>query len=474
VLVIGGGISGLAAAYYLVRDGGGLEVRLLEAGSRFGGTLGSEAAGGFIFERGPNGFLDNVPETLELARELGLDGDLLSSSEVMKKRYLLKEGRLLPLPARPLELLRSPLLSLRGRLRVLAEPFQPRAAPGEEDSVASFGRRRLGAEATATFLDPLVTGIHAGDVERLSLPSAFPRLARLEKEHGSLFRALWRLRRERRREAKRGAPPADGGGGPSGPGGSLRSFRGGLEQLVTALREKLGDRLALDAPVEDLRREGGAFQATCRGGESVRADLAVVALPAPRAASLFASSRPGLAQALEAIPYAPVAVVCLGYRREQVAHSLDGFGFLAPRHQRCRTLGMIWTSSIFPEHAPPGTVSLRALVGGARDPAVVDASAEELVALVGRETAPLLGISGEPLAVRVFRYAQGIPQYNVGHARRLERIEAQRRALPGLFLTGNAYRGVGINDCVREARRLSAELLRALAIGGFGRGSETS
>lgn len=456
VLVIGGGISGLTAAYSLTRDAPGLDVRLAEAKSRVGGTLGSETIGGFVFERGPNGFLDNVPEALDLARELNLESRLLSPSPLAEKRFILKMGRLHVVPTTPAAFLRSGLLSIRGRLRVLTEPFRRRGGGGADDSVATFGRRRLGVEATETLLDPLVTGIHAADVERLSIASAFPRVARLEREYGSLFRGMLRLRKERRR---RGAG-SGGASGPAGPGGKLRSFPGGLEELTTALKQKLGDRLRLGSAAESVRPHGGQFEVIFRDGTTESADAVVAALPTPRAASLFASSQPGLARALEAIPYAPVAVVCLGYRREDVTHPLDGFGFLIPRNQGTRILGMIWTSSIFPAHAPDGAVSLRTLLGGARDPAIVEGSTEELVPLVQREAGQLLGLQGEPLESKVYRWVQGIPQYNLGHARRIEQIDTERHKLPGLFLAGNAYRGVGINDCVREAGRVSAEVRR--------------
>ena len=464
VLVIGGGISGLTTAHFLLRDGEGedVDVRLVEAATRPGGTMGSEEDGGFVFERGPNGFLDGVPETVDLVRELGLEGDLLDVAPGARARYIFRGGQLHALPTGPVEFLRSPLLSLRGRLRVLLEPFQGVGPPGREDSVAEFGRRRLGKEATEVLLDALVTGIYAGDVERLSLRSAFPRIAEMERRHGGLFRALRASRKARRRAGPGEAAGPGHAAGPMGAGGQLRSLCGGLEQLTQALGERLGDRVALDSPAEALEPLKEGIEVTYRGGEKKGFDAVVVATPAPRASALFSSSQPDLCQALEAVSYAAVAVVCLGYAREDVAHPLAGYGFLIPRSEGLRTLGVIWTSSIFPAHAPPDTVSLRVLVGGARDPEAASATADELTEFVTRELGDILGIRGEPLVRRVYRYTQGIPQYNVGHAQRLQAIERQRWKLPGLFITGNAYRGVGVNDCVRESARVSQEVLRKL------------
>ena len=455
VLVIGGGISGLSTAHFLVRDGGELDLRLVDGASRFGGTMGSDEVDGFLFERGPNGFLDNVPQTLELVKELGLESSLRHVPLEANTRYLLNRGQLKPLPTGLVQFLRSPLLSLRGRLRVLLEPFKSTGSPGREDSVASFGRRRLGVEATEIFLDSMVSGIYAGDIDRISMKSAFPRIVEMERKHGSLFRAMLARRKERRssEEGKKA-------GGPTGPGGNLRSLRGGLEELVGALEERLGERARRDSPVETVAAAGSGIEVHYRGGEKELFDVVVVAVPTTRAAALFASSQPDLCQALETVPYAAVAVVCLGYRREDVEHPLDGYGFLIPRNQGLRTLGMIWTSSLFPEHAPPGTVSLRTLVGGARDPEAVSGTADELQELVRKELGEILGIRGEPIVKRVYRYTQGIPQYNLGHSERLQSVEKQRWKVPGLFLTGNAYRGIGINDCVRDGRRISEEVLR--------------
>src|SRR5262245_22412387 len=296
VTVVGAGISGLTTAHRLLELDPGLRLVVLEAANRAGGTLGTESMAGFAFERGPNGFLDNVPFTIDLARELGLGDRLLPCSDLAQHRFVLKGGRLLPVPMSPGSFLRSPLLSIGGRLRVLLEPFQGRGRGDLDESVAAFGRRRLGAEATATLLDPFVTGIFAGDLERISLASAFPRLAALEREHGGLFRGM----RARKREGKRAqaaGQPAAAAAGPAGPGGRLCSFPGGLEELAAALATRLGPRLRLGAPVEAVRRlpKGDGYEVLLRDRSSVRSQEAIVAVPAPRAAAIVSGWNPDLA-----------------------------------------------------------------------------------------------------------------------------------------------------------------------------------
>lgn len=446
IIVVGGGISGLATAHFLLDEAPDLDVEVFESENRLGGTLGTENREGFVFERGANGFLGNVPHTLELARELGL-GDRVRTASGSKRRYIYKKGKLHAVPTSPMALLRSPLLSLPARLRVFMEYFTRKKAPeGQDESVASFGRRRLGEEAMRTFLDPLASGIYGGDVERLSMRSAFPRVAQLELLYGGLIRGMIERRREERSTGIEPSPMTTA---------ELCSFPEGLGELVAALEKRLHDRLRPGRRVASLRRDHRSFVLKGPGGLEERADGVVLALPAYRAATLFGSEDPETARAFELIPYAPIAAVCLGYPRERVDHPLDGYGFLVPRNQGLRTLGTIWVSSLYPEHVPEGHVSIRCMVGGARDPDILNRSDEFLLDLILTELRPILGIEGAPTAHRIFRYARGIPQYNIGHSDRIERLERRFWDLPGIFITGNAYRGVGLNDCVREAHRIA-------------------
>lgn len=450
ILVIGGGISGLATAHYLLRDcPPEFEVLLVEGTDRIGGTLRSEIERDFVFETGAFGLVGDHPHTLDLVSELGLEDRLRPGAKTGRTRYIYRRGRLHPIPTSPLALLRSPLLSLRGRIHVLLERFRPRGDSSREDSVATFGRRRLGEEATRTLLEPLVSGVHAGDVERLSMRSAFPEIAEMEARYGSLQAGLAQRRAE---------SAATGDGGEIRPAdlvtaSRLFSFRRGMGELVGALQERLGERVRVGWRATAIERRPKGFSVHNQNGEIERAEAVVLAIPSYGAASLLAPSDPETARAFESIPYAPIALACLGFPREAIRHPLGGFGFLVPRDQGLRILGCIWISSIFPDHSPEGHVNLRCLVGGARDPDILNNSDGHLLDIVLGELRPILGVDGDPDPVKIFRYGRGVPQYNVGHSSRIERLERRLWDYPGLFIAGNAYHGVWINDCVREGAR---------------------
>jgi oxygen-dependent protoporphyrinogen oxidase len=451
VLVIGGGLSGLATAQALVA--GGAEVAVVEAADRPGGKALTLREEGWTVEQGPNGFLDSVPRTLELAEELGLKERIQPADESAARRFLWLRGRLREIPTSPPAFLRSDLLSLRGRLRVLGEPLARRRPEGDE-SVAAFARRRIGAEAARSLVSPMVLGVFAGDAERLSLRSVFPRMWEMESEHGSLFRALLARRRARRGDR----------GGPSGPGGHLTSFRSGVQELVGALADALGERLSCGGSVERLRRVEEGWRVAVRGeGEERPAEAVVLACEAFASARLLESLDAALAAELLRIAYAPVAVLGLAYEGEQLSEVPAGFGFLAPRGEGLRILGCLWDSSIFPGRAPEGKVLLRVMLGGAVDPEAARLEEEEMVSLVREELRRSMGIEARPVRTFLKRWERGIPQYEKGHQARLEAIEGRRALHPGLHLTGNAYRGVALNSCVTEADRVAAEVLEGLA-----------
>ena len=445
-LVIGGGVSGLSTAYFLRSElsSQGHESRtglkLFEGAERLGGTLGSEEVEGFLFERGPNGMLDNAPGTLELITALGLDEKRFEARPRSLDRFLMRRGKLCPLPRSPRAFLSSSLLSLRGRLGLLLEPFRSRGRSVADESIAEFGRRRLGQEAVDVLLDPMVTGIYAGDVESLSMRSCFPRMSALEREHGSLVKGMLRSRKKK--------SAAGGGGSPFSA--TLQSFEGGLETFSRALGAEIGDRAETGRRAESVSPCAGGWRVSFADGAEEEARALVLALPAYRAAKLFTESHPELGKELSSISYSSVAVACLGYRQEDVERDLDGYGFLVPASEGLQTLGMIWTSSIYPEHAPQGHVSIRAMLGGRRSPEVLGKTDEELIELVERETGKVLGFRGAPVAHKIYRYEQAIPQYEVGHQARLESIDGLLSGLPGLFLTGNSYRGVSVNDCLHQ------------------------
>ena len=440
--VCGGGISGLALAY-LAGTRGVPDVVVLEGAGRPGGKIQTEWVDGFCCEWGPQGFLDNVPETLALVASLGLSDELVRADDGAGDRFIARDGRLRQVPLSPPAFLTSDVLSLPGRLRVLLEPFQRRGE--EEESVFAFASRRIGREAAEVLVDAMVTGVYAGDPARLSLPATFPKMRAMEREYGSLVRAMLARRKS-------------GGGGPAGPGGTLTTLRLGMQQLTDALASALGAGVRLGAPVERITRGAGSFAVRLGDGSELAAKQVAVAMPPGAAARALAALLPeGAVAALQGIPYAKVAVVMTGYRAPHpFAHSTRGFGFLVPGRERRRILGSIFCDATFPAQAPAGATLLRTLLGGARDPGALDLPDGELLALLRRELDHFLGGDPDPDFVRVIRHDYGIPQYTLGHLARLDEIERAAAAIPGLHLLGNGFHGIAANACVIEAEKSAA------------------
>ncbi len=446
VVVVGGGISGLAAAWRLRERG--LEVVVLEAGDRTGGKIHSEAtAGGWLVEHGPNGFLDSRKPVLELARDAGLGADLVPAADIAEHRYLYLRGRLRPIPTSPPAFLRSDLLSIRGRLRLMAEPLVPARKDESDESVYDFASRRIGAEAASTLVDPMVSGIYAGDVKRLSLRAAFPRLHALESEHGSLVRGMIARRKQTT-------------GSPSGPGGRLTSFEGGMSALTSALATGLGDAVQTGRPATALERRKSRWHVSAAGGDPVACDAVVLCIPADASARLVGPLAPAATRPLESIPYAPAAVIAVGYRTIDLPRPLDGFGYLIPSGERRRVLGVLWTSAIFDGRAPDGHKLLRVIVGGARHPDLLDLDDEALLAVVREELAITLGHLPAPAFSRIVRWPRAIPQYTLGHTERVRDAEGAIAPQDGLFLGGNGLYGVSLADCVARADALPELVLR--------------
>lgn len=480
VVVVGGGIAGLATALQLADRGsalpGGLDVRLLEAAPRLGGNIRTEHADGFTVEWGPNGFLDNVPAMGRLVERIGLTRAVRRADDAANKRFLFRRGRLHELPTGPGAFLTSPVLSLAGRLRVLLEPFAAARPDGVDESVHDFARRRIGVEAAEVLVDAMVSGVFAGDTRRLSLASAFPKMAAMEEEHGSLVRAgLARMRKRRAAKERAGERGAGGEeveeptrpGGPTGPGGTLTSFEGGLERLVEALAAALGDVVRRSAPVVRVEAsEGGGrrWRVIDETGGSIDADAVVLAVPADRAAGLVRDADANLAGELEAIRTAGLAVVALGFETASLGRAPEGFGFLIPRCEGIRSLGCLWDSSIFPVRAPSDEVLVRVMIGGAHDPDAVRLDDGELLSTVRADLARTMALEAEPSFVRIYRHPRGIAQYEPGHGERLARIERCLQGLGGgLWLVGSSYYGVSMNACVETAENLTAEILDELA-----------
>lgn len=451
VLIVGGGIAGLATAYRLRQANPEVEITLVEREPRLGGKIVTDEVAGFVVEGGPDSFLARQkPWGLELARELGLDERLLGTNDDRRAIYLLRRGRLrrmpdglmLVVPTRFLPFALTPLISLPGKIRMgLDLVIPPRRDDGDE-SLGDFMRRRLGREALDVLAEPMMAGIHVAEADRLGLQASFPRFPAIERKYGSLIRGMLAARKAR----------ANGSSGANASGdvpSMFVSLRGGLRELVAALESALENvEILTGTGVASLEPTGVRYTVRLYDGEQRRADAVVLAVPAYVAAELVAPLNATLAEGLRAIRYVSTATVSLGFRREDVPHPLDGFGFVVPASEPCDLLACTWTSTKFDHRSPDGTVLLRAFVGGPHGDDVVEQPDESLVEIVRAEYRRILGIEAPPVAARVFRWHKANPQYDVGH---LERVSAMEELCPpGLFLTGSAYRGVGIPDCVRQ------------------------
>lgn len=452
VAIVGGGITGLAAAAWFEHDHRIDDLLVIESSSRAGGKIRSEIDAGYTVEWGPQGFLDNAPDTLELAHIQGLGDALVQADEGAADRFILRGGRLRRVAASPLAFMLSDILPLGGRLRLLAEPFA-RNRPDHDETVFDFARRRIGRRAAEVLVDAMVTGVFAGDSRELSLAATFPRMAAMEAEHGSLTRAMIAKMRSARRAGA-------GSGGPSGPGGTLTSFSGGMARLPNSLAEGLGDRLLLGRGVQKLRANGESFILSTDTGD-IEARSVLLTLPAEHAARLLENLAPAAVKPLSEIPTAPIAVVMLAYDANAFGRPVHGFGFLVPRGEEPGLLGTLYCHDIFPGQAPTGSLFLRAMVGGARAPAAVALDDDELTALVRAALERILGADPEPDRVWTMRWEKGISQYTVGH---LDRVAAAEEAAgnAGIELAGSPYRGVSVNDCIKQARAAATRVVQRL------------
>jgi oxygen-dependent protoporphyrinogen oxidase len=459
VVVVGGGVAGLTTAYELAersqRLGDGVRVLCLESSDRAGGNIRSEQVDGFTCEAGPTGFLDNAPATITLARRLGLADRMIRAKPEAADRYIYRRGGLRKVPLNPLSFLASGILSPLGKLRLLGEPFMPRSRR-EDESIFQFASRRIGREAASVLVDAMVSGVYAGNARELSLPATFPKMRHMEQAHGSLFRAMLARRREAAAEGREV-------GGPAGPGGVLTSFRGGLEELTSALASALGNRLRLRNPVQlvsDMGQRG--FRILLEEGPPIEAHAVVLACPAWRAASLVESMDPKLHTTLTEIPSAALAVVHTGYRTMALGDLRTGFGYLVPRGQGPRILGTLWISQIFEGRSPDGAILMTTMIGGAHDPHAVELDDEALLNVVRQDIQQTMSILVRPYFTHIVRWPRGIPQYTLGHPERLRVIEDRLRHHPGLFVCGNSYRGISVNACVEEAPQVAEEALEFL------------
>lgn len=458
VVIVGGGLSGLSLAFRLRELLPAAHLTVIEKQSRVGGHIGTLARDGFRVESGPNGIFDAKPSTLQLCRDLGLGDRLIAASEGSRKnRYLFRNGKLRPLPGSLWSFVSSSVLSWRAKLAILTEKYRRRSAdvPSEE-SVAAFARRRAGKEVADVLADAAVTGVHAGDPELLSVAAAFPRLVQFEREHGSVMRGFSVAARQRRRDAlARGETPRPL---------QMWSFREGLQVLVDALRDQLRNSLVAGVGIRHIERRPDGWVVRGDGRDTWETGALVLTTRAHEQADQVEQLDATLASEMRAIPYNRIAVVALGYRRSDVSrHDLDGFGYIAPQNTHRDVLGVQWCSSIYPDRAPADMLLWRALCGGWHRREMVEWPEDRLVDAVRGELRLAMGVTAAPAFVHVTRFPAAIPQYLVGHLERVKRIEARVAAFPGLFVGGNAYHGVAMNDCTEQAVVLAGRVAAYLA-----------
>jgi protoporphyrinogen/coproporphyrinogen III oxidase len=434
IAIVGAGIAGLAAAYRLSAQH---DVVVFERETSAGGKIRSQKLDGYLFEWGPAGILSSDEELAELVAELGLGEALTPAASAAKNRFIYWAGALHRLPASPREALTLSLLTRLGRLRALGEVFVPKGSNERDESVFAFMQRRFGRQVAERIVSPALLGVSGGDAATTSLGAIFPRLQAMEAEHGSVLRGMIKGRRK--------------------PGSTSTFTDGGMQTLTDRLAGRLRERIRLGVTVERVEPAEARWRVTHSAGETL-ADAVIVATPAAAAARLVEGFDAELAARLREIPYAPMRVVGLAFRAEDVPVSLDGFGFLAARRQGVRILGALYTSSIVPGHAPAGTAYLRIFVGGSTDPelATLDAAAVRSIVLADLRNA--LGIGAAPLAYHEVTWPEAIPQYKLGHRSLVASIEKLESAHAGFALTGNAYRGLGVGDAVRDARAVAARI----------------
>ena len=464
IAIIGGGISGLAAAFALEerRRAGNLPVEyvLFEASPRLGGVMVTDRVDGCLVEAGPDSFLTEKPWAIELCKKIGLGDQLIGSNDPERKTYILVKGKLLVMPdglmfmvpTKILPTVFSPLFSLRSKIRMAGEWFHPPRAASTDETVAEFVERHYGPEMVDRLADPLLSGVYGGEASQLSVRAVLSRFTDMEAKHGSLGRAMLAARRKMASAPKRPAAPL------------FTSLKEGMQQMVDALVERLDpNTVRVSSTVQSVTAQESGWTVSA-GYQSDHFDALIVATPAPAAASVLRMTQEKLASELADIRYSSSVTFTVGYD-ETVRRSLPpGFGFLVPRSEGRRMLAATFVHNKFPHRAPENRAIVRCFLGGARDEQVLDSSDDDILRIVRSELQQILGLSAEPLFTRVYKWKGAMAQYSVGHLDRLRRIETLCQGLPGLALAGNGYSGIGVPDCVRSGTEAAGRVCSLLGL----------
>ena len=465
VVIVGGGIAGLATAYYLQKQAQAqnlaLTYTLIERDPTFGGKIATQNSGGFVIEGGPDSFITQKPWAHQLCYELGLEDRLIGTNDDRRKVYIVHKNRLRPLPdgvmliipTRFTPFALSPLISPWGKLRMGLDLFIPPKEDDSDESLASFIERRLGQEALDKIAEPLMAGIYVADPGRLSLKSTFPRFITLEKKYGSLIKGMLAQMKSNGASSRPKLP-------------LFMTLRGGLTELVDTLISKLDGELLTGQNVTALEftaNNSRPYQIRFANGQTRQARAVIMATPAFVTADLLKPHSDLLAEKLRAIRYISTATVSLAFKRDEVSHPLNGFGFVVPKSEPCQLMACTWISTKFDHRAPADQVLLRVFVGGYKHQELVDLSDEALVDLTKRELNKIMGLEAQPTRQEIYRWQRGNAQYDVGHLDRIAEIEGlARETLPGLYLTGSAFRGVGLPDCIHQGEQTAQQVIQFL------------
>ncbi|MGE5350889.1 MAG: protoporphyrinogen oxidase [Acidobacteriota bacterium] len=441
-VILGAGISGLAAAYWLKKDG--VDVTVIEKGNEPGGAMMSTWDNQFLVDYGPNSGLETTPLIRKIVEETGIGDEMIYASTEGNKRYILRDGKLHALPTGPIKFLSTGLFSAQGKLRLLKEPFVGKSNDGYYQSIADFVKRRLGQEFLDYAINPFVAGVFAGNPEELSVKSAFPKLYRLEEEYGGLIKGMFKGAKERKQNAEKSKQSA-----------RMFSFKNGMQTLPRAIAATMKDNIILNAEVYDIKKSGSAYELKYKTNgteETISADVVISTLPAHAAGYLFQEMDQNLFSHLKSIYYPPVMVLYLGYKEESIGQPLDGFGYLIPQKENKSYLGAIWSSVIFPNRAPEGYASFTIFIGGARSPQLFDEmNKEDLIRQVLKEFQDVMKITGMPQYRTDRMWTKAIPQYNLGYIEHEKYFEEFEKAHRGILLSGNYRGGISVGDCMKNS-----------------------
>lgn len=434
VIIVGGGISGLVTAFYLKKKQ--VDVTLLEASDRVGGNIKTSKENGFLYEHGPNSILANNNEVFELNKLLGLEQEVIEANKQSKKRFIVKNNQLNPIPMNPISFLTSPLLNFKGKLDILSEPFKPKNND-ELESLASFVQRRIGEQALTWMINPFISGIYAGDPAKLSVAAAMPKLYNLESTYGSLIKGtLYKIKQKKSFKTK------------------TISYKDGLESLIFRLSLDLKDNILVNQKVFNIYPENNQWNILSDQGE-FKADKLILSTPAYITADLLSPLSKKMAKILKDIVYPPVVSIGLGYKKSQIQHPLDGFGALIPRILNIETLGVLFSSTLFPQRAPEDHALLTCFIGGRLNESIAQYDENLWLNQVLEDIQPLLGITGDPSFIKTSYWPQAIPQYELGYLEKMRWFKEELAQFNNLYMRANWQGGIALGDCIEKAKQLA-------------------